>query len=67
MFTVWLVGVEQLGVGAHLVECDIRAAAMVRCHVVRRLLARYVGWTTIANPKCKAKAMYLDSLHYVPL
>jgi hypothetical protein len=53
------IGLDHLRYGAHLVEYDTRTDAMVW----GLLLARHLGWTTMAKTKTKAKAMaqYLAS------
>jgi hypothetical protein len=58
-----MIGLENLRYGAHMVGYDTRTDAMVW----GILLARYLGWTTMAKTKAKAMARYLDDLHHDPL
>jgi hypothetical protein len=66
MLTMWLrdwsrlIGLEHLRYGARLVEYDTRTDTMMW----GLLLARHVGWTTMAKTKAKAMARYLDGLHH---
>jgi hypothetical protein len=51
-----MIALENLGYGAHLVEYDTRTDDMVW----GLLLARHLGWTTMAETKAKAMATFLD-------
>jgi hypothetical protein len=51
-----MIGLKHLGYGAQLVEYDTQTDDMVW----GLLLARHLGWTTMAKTKAKAMATHLD-------